>query len=87
MMIDELQAMLVQTLETALDARDLVEGEDDDTELADLMRDIASDADGISQVIAYPDTDLMTRDAGLVVRMADGSEYQITIVQSRAAGD
>lgn len=29
----------------------------------------------------------MTRDAGLVVRLPDGSEFQITIVQSRYAPD
>jgi hypothetical protein len=30
---------------------------------------------------------MLTDDAGLVVRMADGSEYQITVVQSRIARD
>ncbi len=29
----------------------------------------------------------LTRDAGLVVRLPDGSEFQITIVQSRYASD
>lgn len=87
MTIEELQATLINTLETALEAQGLAEGEDDDTEMADLMRDIASDTDGIEQVLTYAATEIVTRDAGLVVRMSNGAEYQITIVQSRAARD
>ena len=87
MTIEELQATLINTLETALEAQGLAEGEDDDTEMADLMRDIASDTDGIEQVLTYAASDIVTRDAGMVVRMANGAEYQITIVQSRAARD
>lgn len=87
MTIEELQATLINTLETALEAQGLAEGRDDDSELADLMRDIAGDTDGIEKVIAFADTDLLTRNAGLVVRMATGAEYQITIVQSRAGRD
>ncbi len=87
MTIEELQATLINTLETALEAQGLADGEDDDTELADLMRDIASDTDGIERVLTYAATDIVTRDAGMVVRMSNGAEYQITIVQSRAARD
>ena len=87
MTIEELQATLINTLETALEAQELAEGEDDETEMADLMRDIASDTDGIELVLTYAASDIVTRDAGMVVRMSNGAEYQITIVQSRAARD
>jgi len=36
-------------------------------------------------VTSFADGGYLTRDAGLVVRLADGSEFQITIVQSRYA--
>ncbi|MBL8765684.1 MAG: hypothetical protein JNM07_15710, partial [Phycisphaerae bacterium] len=36
-------------------------------------------------VTSYADGGYMTRDAGLVLRLADGSEFQITIVQTRHA--
>ncbi len=41
--------------------------------------DIFEDA----RVSTYADRMLLTRDDGLVVRLADGSEYQITIQRSR----
>ncbi len=34
-------------------------------------------------VTSYADGGYMTRDAGMVLRLADGTEFQITIVQSR----
>jgi hypothetical protein len=83
----ELQEALINALETALEAQEIADEDDDDTELADLMRDIASECDGIEQVVAFDTAGILTRDAGLVVRMANGAEYQITIVQSRLERD
>jgi hypothetical protein len=83
----ELQEALINALETALEAQEFADEDDDDTELADLMRDIASECDGIEQVVAFDTAGILTRDAGLVVRMANGAEYQITIVQSRLERD
>lgn len=34
-------------------------------------------------VLSYKAAGILTPDAGLVVRMADGTEYQITVVRSR----
>ena len=33
-------------------------------------------------VRTFSDSGLMTRDKGLVVKLADGSEFQVTVVQS-----
>ena len=41
------------------------------------------DPDGISAVDTFKDAEIMTTNAGLVVRMDDGAEFQITIVRSR----
>lgn len=37
----------------------------------------------VDSVRTYEDACMLTRDKGLVIKMSDGSEYQITIVQSR----
>ena len=42
-------------------------------------------SDTIDTVLDYAQAGLLTRDAGLVVRMKDGSEFQLTIVRSREA--
>ena len=38
---------------------------------------------GLGRVRTYDEAGVFTRDEGLVVRMQDGSEFQVTIVQSR----
>jgi len=42
------------------------------------------DPDGIEGVASFEDAGVLTMNAGLVVTMDDGTEYQITIVRSRA---
>lgn len=45
----------------------------------------AEDGDGwspIENVATYADQGVLTMDSGLIVRLADGSEFQITIVKS-----
>ena len=41
------------------------------------------DPDGIREVGTFEEAGVLTRDQGLVVRMDDGTEFQITIVRSR----
>ena len=41
------------------------------------------DPDGIRDVVTFEDAGVLTSNAGLVVRMDDGCEYQITVVRSR----
>jgi hypothetical protein len=60
--------------------------------LRDLLRDVALDADlsdssdpdpsEILNVSTFDDAGLMTRNAGLVVQLDDGSEFQLRIVRS-----
>lgn len=38
---------------------------------------------GVTDVRSYEEAMVMTRDEGLVVKLDDGSEFQITITQSR----
>jgi hypothetical protein len=41
------------------------------------------DPDGIRSARTFRDLGVMTHNHGLVVRMDDGSEYQVTVVRSR----
>lgn len=69
---------------------------DDDCREGGCDRDVSDDwkeefdGDGAlanCRVTSFEAGGYLTRDAGVVVRMADGSEFQITIVQSRNAAD
>ena len=55
--------------------------------LMDLLEDdeVVDDYSGhkVMRVRDFQDAGLLTRNKGLVVKMVDGSEFQITIVQSR----
>jgi hypothetical protein len=65
--------------------------------LLELFEDIASDEElqatfGLqvlanTQVRTFEDAGLLTRDLGIVLSLEDGSEFQITIVQSARAED
>lgn len=37
----------------------------------------------VSNIKTYAEAEILTRDSGLVLRMEDGSEFQITIKQSK----
>jgi CobQ-like glutamine amidotransferase family enzyme len=53
--------------------------------LTGLDVNLETDGDGmleIRRVATFEDAGVLTRNRGLVVRLADGSEFQITIVQS-----
>ncbi len=86
----EIQNALVNLMDNLADAHEEMEGNDDDLAMADLARDMVAsfDWDGeecIASVRSYEDVGMLTSDSGLVIRMADGSEYQLTIVQSKRA--
>ena len=65
--------------------------------LLELFEDIASDEElqasldqpalANAQVKTFEDAGLLTRDRGIVLSLKDGSEFQITIVQSAGADD
>ncbi len=48
----------------------------------DAFGEIAASFGGIEGVASFRDAGVMTRDRGVVLRCADGSEFQITIVRS-----
>ena len=72
----ELQDQLRDLLETLLFARN-----DADDPAAELAEHVA----GIRQIATYDDVGMLTRDKGLVIEAADGTEFQVTIVESRPA--
>lgn len=41
----------------------------------------------VASVHTYREVGMLTDDAGLVVRMVDGSEFQLTVVKSRMGRD
>lgn len=70
----ELQDLLRDLLEELIFARD-----DEDDPLADL----AERTEGIRQIATYEDVGMMTTDKGFVVECDDGTEFQVSIVQSK----
>ena len=79
----DLQTTLLSLIQNLLDAREEIEGEDDDIALADIARDMVSEAEGLAYADTFDGAQLLTSNKGLVLRMEDGSEFQISIVQSR----
>ncbi len=70
-MYDDEMEFTDETLQTGL--RDLIEGNPSDDEILwENMR-----------VSTFEEAGVMTYDKGLVIRLPDGTEYQLTIVQSR----
>jgi hypothetical protein len=65
--------------------------------LLEMFEDIATDEElqasldqpalADAQVKTFEDAGLLTRDRGIVLSLKDGSEFQITIVQSAGSGD
>jgi len=53
------------------------------------LNDIISECDeaAFRRVETFEEVGLLTRDNGIVVTMRDGSQFQITIVESRQARD
>ncbi len=40
-------------------------------------------AEGVERVTSFEEAGIMTSDKGMVIQMENGSEFQVTIVQSR----
>ena len=68
---------LQQTLKTLLDEMSYMDT--DDLDQFDMPEELA----GIERVSTFDEAGVLTRDAGLVITTKDGSEFQLTIVQSR----
>ena len=79
----DVQEMLLNAFENLIDARDEVEGDDDDIKMADITRDLVASIEGVTAVTTFERAMVLTNDQGLVVRTAHGDVFQITIVQSR----
>jgi hypothetical protein len=79
---NELQDTLVNAIQNILDAREEVEGEDDDIALAEIARDMVSDFEDLAHVTTFERAGLLTTNAGIVLRFGDGSVFQISIVKS-----
>ncbi|MEP0848353.1 MAG: hypothetical protein HRF50_16215 [Phycisphaerae bacterium] len=72
----QLQDQLRDLLETLLFARDSAD---------DPAAELAGHVAGIRRIATYDDVGMLTRDKGLVIEAADGTEFQVTIVESRPA--
>ena len=51
-------------------------------EMREQMRDAMFEA-GMTDTAGFEDVGVMTNDTGFVVMMADGSEFQVTVKQSK----
>ena len=87
MTTNEIQNALLEIVRNLIDARETIEVDadenDDDGMLADIARDLTENIEGITSADSFADAQLLTTDAGIVLRTQDGSEFQITIVQRR----
>lgn len=70
----ELQDLLRDLLEELIFARD--DGDDDP------LAELAKRTTPIRSLHTYSDVGMLTSDKGLVLEMADGTEFQLTIVRS-----
>lgn len=52
-------------------------------EMAMMLSDVLSEDDEINDVRTFEDAGVLTRDAGLIINLPDGSEFQVTIVRRR----
>ena len=79
----EIQDALMNVIESLIDARDEIEGDDDDIALADLARDMVDEVQEVIHATTFERAQLLTSNQGLVLRTGDGLEFQISIVRSR----
>lgn len=72
----DLQSELVRRFEEACDEREsLVDMDDEDHGVF------------VDRVSTFDDGGLLTRNAGVVLKLSNGDEFQLTIVQSRDGSD
>ena len=62
---------------------DMVQAIEDALRAADERAQDDGDPAAIRSLLTFYDAGLLTSNSGLVVRLADGSEYQVTVVRSR----
>ncbi len=55
--------------------------------LEDILDDLDSEcdvlADSIKRTVSFENAGVLTTDAGLIIKMNDGSEFQVTVVRSK----
>lgn len=51
--------------------------------MEEFMQDLFIEQDDIRSILTFEEAGMLTNDKGLVIRTCDGSEFQITIIQSR----
>ena len=78
-----LQDALAFVFDLATEVREEVDGDDDDGTLADFARDLADTIGEVESAASYEEVGILSGGNGIVLRMADGAEFQISIVQSR----
>jgi hypothetical protein len=54
-----------------------------EADIQEIITDAIADQDEIIRVRTFEEAGVLTTNNGLVIRTSDGSEFQITIVQSR----
>jgi hypothetical protein len=59
-----------------------VENKMDEKQMQDFLEDVLLDSDEVDGIGTFRDEGVMTRNKGLVVKMSDGTEFQLTIVKS-----
>jgi hypothetical protein len=83
----DIQEILTALFDTLIDAKDEVAEDDDElpdiTALADTLVELVNTTTGIAKVRSFGDAMLLTSNEGVILTTDDGSEFQITIVQSR----
>ena len=70
----QLQDQLRDLLEAVMFARD---------DADDPANELAEHVEGIRKIATYDEVGMLTDDHGLVIETGDGSEFQVSIVQSR----
>ena len=85
------ESFLESALENLLQHVAFMREEKGNIEVIDLVDDLMSEEAGLHDVDTFADrnvkTHLMTHKRGLVLRMKDGSEYQVAIIQTKKPGE
>lgn len=79
----DLETRLKNIMEKLLDARDEIEGDDDDITLGGIAREMVDEFQSIASIQTFEEAGLATRDMGLVIGTSRGSKFQVTIVKVR----
>jgi hypothetical protein len=54
-----------------------------EADIQEIITDAISEQDEITRVQTFEEVEVLTTNNGLVVRTSDGSEFQISIIQSK----